>query len=78
MIIQTHFTTNSIDKPESSGNSKKTGDIVIRNLPPTVTQKVREVGDYGEEFLSIPTLLILCLNITITNLAGNLCIARSL
>lgn len=42
MIIQTPVTTNSIDKLEGKSGSKKTGDIVIRNLPPTVIQKVRD------------------------------------
>jgi len=58
--------SNSIDKPESSSGCKRTGNIVIRNLPPSMTQKVREGEGVGSG------------NCKHTNLAGNLCIARSL
>lgn len=42
--LKTSVTTNSIDEPELASNSRKTGDIVIKNLPPTVIQKVRDGG----------------------------------
>ena len=57
LIIQTSATTNSIDKTESNINSKSNGNIVIRKLPLTVTQKVR--GGGGRALHTVVTILYL-------------------